>query len=80
MDKSISLPVNRWLRLPDNPVSNSYLRDKFLSHQVYPSLVAIAGILNGLYTRNTVGETKMLYRLLHFLDHLHGCEWSLVKK
>ena len=58
MDKSISLPVNRLLRLPDNPVSNSYLRDKFLSHQVYHSLAAIAGILNGLHTSNTVGETK----------------------
>ena len=66
MDKSISLPVNRLLRLPDNPVSNSYLRDKFLFHQVYHSLAAIAGILHGLDISNTVGETKMLYRLLLF--------------
>jgi len=71
MDKSISLPVNRWLRLPDNPVSNSYLRDKFLSHQVYPSLAAIAGILNGLHTSNTVGETKNAVSPTSFLDYLN---------
>ena len=51
-----------------------------MSHQVYPSLAAIAGILHGLDISNTVGETK--WCIAYFFSRLleHGCEWSLVKK
>ena len=58
MDNPVHKPVNRWLRLLNVPVSNSYLRDKLLSHPDYPSLAAITGVLKDLNIESTAIEVK----------------------
>ncbi len=58
MDNPVHKPVNRWLRLLNVPVSNSYLRDKLLSHPDYPSLAAITGVLKDLNIESTAIEVR----------------------